>query len=113
MMESIGGVSLKKIVELALAIVAVVLLLVGDSTNMNFYYFLIVCITLTYLALIVVMACLSRDIGASPAIEGATGVSLTAISLQLLIKTKMSGTETGAAVSTVILGIMLLIFLLF
>lgn len=112
-MDGIAGVSLKKIIELVLAIVALILILSKGISAVGYLFFIFLCIGLAYLCLIVIMACLSRDIGASPAIEGATGLQLTAYSLDALINKSPDGMLLGTYICTAALGIMLLVFLLF
>lgn len=109
--------SIKKIIELALAGTAVLLLVVDDSYRLGgSEEICVLTIALIYLAVVVLMACLSRDVGASPAMEGSTGVLLTAYSMSRFFREGFRTSDYPLLIARIceaVLGIMLMIFLLF
>lgn len=110
------GISLKKVVELILAILGLVLHLVSkERSDREQLVFITIIITLVYLSLVIIMACTRRDITGtgSQAIECAAGMMLMVLCIASIVGKRGDGTYIAAMVVDLILAAIFLIVAIF
>ena len=113
-MDDIMGVSVKKLAELVLAILALVFMLIAKS-SVSREFMVLICIMVAYLGLLVLMACARRDImgGGNAAFECAAGLILLLTTITYLVGGGGEGLIIAAYICGLILGALFLIFNLF
>lgn len=114
-MDDFMGVSSKKIIELVLAILALVFFAISTGVKFDVPLHVLTVVVVVYLALVVLMACARREIfgGGVSALECAAGLMLLVHSIVGLSGGSRDGLYLAAIIMDLILGVLFLIFVIY